>query len=187
MYSWFKKIVEFLLGIGRKRHFTIARWLIFGGLACFAAPHLWVQLSIIASESLATFYSNRTPSTDLAPSDYAGFACIPLGVAVFWFFELREALVIEGEGGVNIGIPPDGASLGFMLERVLSSRRKPVLLEQFPDELLEAILPEIELSFPTIYDAVCGLVALGVTNDSGKLEVSLDEKNYQIIVSAKYV
>lgn len=184
--DWLKRVIEFLVGMGIKRHLKIGRLLIGSGVAFFAVPALWVQLASLASDSLEKFYKDNPPSQGFTATDYAGFLCILLGTFIFWFFERREAVIVIDTPGFTLGVPDGGVTLKAALDVILERYNKPISLIGFSADRLSANLLPGEYHFTTLYDAICG--AVNLTNVPGESEpkIELDEQTAKIEVTAKY-
>ncbi|MEO1380266.1 MAG: hypothetical protein AAFU69_07925 [Pseudomonadota bacterium] len=184
--AWWQKLVEFLLGMGRKRHLSFARLLIYLGIGCFAAPALYVQLAMILSDNINTFLTECPPPSGIGPTEVAGFVCIVSGVVLFWYFEKREGIVIGPQDGFTLGLPNGDATLQFVLEDMLITRQKPIRLEGFSKARLSAKVKEGEFWFPTLFDAVVGVVQATEVEGEEQPTILLDEQQSQIRVKAEY-
>ncbi len=182
VWKWLRGVAEFWVGMGRKRHLTIARLFIICGVGCFAAPEIWVQLAVIVSDRLAELHSQRPPTNAITTADAFGFLCVILGAVIFWYFEKREGVVVQGDGGISLGIPGQGATLKFVLEEMLSTGTKPVSLEGFSEARLNASPRSGDFEFETLFDAVNGVVSLTQVEGETQPEVQVDEVNGKITV-----
>jgi len=185
-HEWLKGTADFIMGKGRKRHLTIGRLLIGSGVGFFAVPALWVQLASLASDSLEKFYKDNPPPQDFTATDYAGLLCIFLGAFIFWYFERREAVIVDHYPGFTLGVPEGGVTLKAALDVILKNYKKPISLNGFSADRLSANLSPGEYRFDTLYDAICGAVNATNVPVESEPKIELDEQAARIKVTARY-
>ena len=103
MRNDFDRLLTWLLRV-RKRHHAFAALLLTFGIGCFAVPAVWVQLAMIASETLQRCIDSCPTTISPTTADVAGLFCIFSSVAVFYVFEQKEPRIVQKDS-FSISLP----------------------------------------------------------------------------------
>ena len=146
---------------------------------------MWVQVAMIASETLQACMDQCPTKNSFSAADIAGLFCILSSVAVFSFFEQREPR-IEQKDSFSISLPENSAPLEFVLERMFAARGKPVIFSGFTDTRLQAKPKPGRYSFSSIFDAATGVVAATDVPGEEQPAILVSENTTEISLRANY-